>query len=56
MRMNPNKFNETHLILKEEDEIFDTLDFNIHLVSVSHIIVQNNSWEIKDSLGYFGEE
>lgn len=30
MKINPNKFNETHLILKEEDDIVDTLDFNVH--------------------------
>lgn len=32
MKTNPNKFNESHLILKEEDNELDTLDFNIHLV------------------------
>ncbi|CAK89274.1 unnamed protein product (macronuclear) [Paramecium tetraurelia] len=32
MKTNPNKFNESHLTLREEDSQLDSLDFNIHLV------------------------
>ncbi|CAK67167.1 unnamed protein product (macronuclear) [Paramecium tetraurelia] len=32
MKTNPNKLNECHLILKEEDNQLDSLEFNIHLL------------------------
>ncbi|CAD8211408.1 unnamed protein product [Paramecium octaurelia] len=32
MKTNPNKFNDGHLILKEEDNQLDSMEFNIHLL------------------------
>lgn len=38
MKINPNKFNDSHLILKETDENLDSLEFNIHTVYIIILI------------------
>lgn len=32
MKINPNKLNDSHLVLKDTDDILDSLEFNIHIV------------------------
>lgn len=52
MKINPNKFNESHLKLKEDDDILDSLDFNIHLVIYISKLDNKYDRKIKNSMGY----
>ncbi|CAD8199220.1 unnamed protein product [Paramecium octaurelia] len=45
MKVNPNKFNESHLSINEQDIILDSLDFNIHKVN-NMIEKQRLVWSI----------